>query len=52
MTRAIRDRHHELLKDKTPEERLAFYQEKAEELHRKLNTEPSKQQSTDGVRQT
>jgi hypothetical protein len=29
MVRRIRDRHHELLKDKTPEERTAFYEAKA-----------------------
>ena len=29
MVRQIRDRHHELLKDKTPEERTAFYEAKA-----------------------
>jgi hypothetical protein len=26
MVRRIRDQHHELLKDKTPEERTAFYE--------------------------
>lgn len=36
MTRTIRDKHYELLKNKTPEERLAFYQGKARELHQKL----------------
>lgn len=30
MTRAIRDAHHEALKNATPEERLRFYREKAE----------------------
>lgn len=29
MVRRIRDRHHELLKDKTPEERTAFYEAKS-----------------------
>ena len=29
MVRRIRDRHHELLEDKTPEERTAFYEAKA-----------------------
>lgn len=29
MVRRIRDRHHELLKDKTQEERTAFYEAKA-----------------------
>lgn len=29
MVRRIRDRHQELLKDKTPEERTAFYEAKA-----------------------
>lgn len=45
MTRAIRDRHYELLKDKTPEERIAFYRQKAQELHQKLNREPHTYQS-------
>ena len=30
MVRRIRDRHHDLLKDKTPEERTAFYEAKAQ----------------------
>lgn len=29
MVRRIRDRHHELLKDKTPEDKTAFYETKA-----------------------
>lgn len=32
MTRAIRDAHHDALKDATPEERLRFYREKARRL--------------------
>ena len=36
MVRAIRDTHYELLKDKTPEERIAFYREKAQQFHPNL----------------
>lgn len=36
MVREIRDRHHELLKGKSPEERDRFYREQAETLHKKL----------------
>ncbi len=34
--RAIRDRNYRELKDKTPQERIAFYREKARQLHAKL----------------
>jgi len=37
--RAIRDRHYRELKGKTPEERIAFYREKARQLHAKLRRE-------------
>jgi hypothetical protein len=30
MVRRIRDKHYELLKDATPEERIAFYRQAAE----------------------
>ena len=30
MVRRIRDRHYELLKDATPEERIAFYRQEAQ----------------------
>ena len=36
MVRRIRDAHHEQLKDKTWEERVAFYREQARALHREL----------------
>jgi hypothetical protein len=42
--RAIRERHYRELKGKTPQERIAFYREKARQLHAKLkreNQEPS-----------
>ncbi|MEX1256405.1 MAG: hypothetical protein WEG36_02195 [Gemmatimonadota bacterium] len=36
MVREIRDRHHELLKGKSPEERDRFYREQAAALYEKL----------------
>jgi hypothetical protein len=36
MVREIRDRHHELLKDKSPAERERFYREQASALNKKL----------------
>jgi len=36
MVRAIRDAHYELLKDKSPEERMAFYRKKARRFHANL----------------
>ncbi len=33
--REVRETHYELLKDKTPEERIEFYRAKAEEVYRK-----------------
>ena len=36
MTRRIRDAHHAELKTKTPEEKMAFYREKARLLHAEL----------------
>jgi hypothetical protein len=36
MVREIRDRHHELLKDTSPEERERFYREQAAALNQKL----------------
>jgi hypothetical protein len=38
MTRAIRDAHHEALKNATPEERLRFYREKAKRLQERTAT--------------
>jgi hypothetical protein len=37
LVRRIRDNHYEQLKDKTREERLAFYRAKAEALHEKAH---------------
>jgi len=36
MVRSIRDAHYEVLKDLTPQERVAFYREKARALHDEL----------------
>jgi len=36
MVRDIRDRRHELLKGKSPEEQNRFYREQAAALHKKL----------------
>jgi hypothetical protein len=36
MRRHIRDQHYEQLKDKTYAERIAFYQQQAQELHTRL----------------
>jgi hypothetical protein len=36
MTRRIRDKQYEQLKDKPREQRLAFYQAKAQALHAKV----------------
>ncbi len=36
MTRRIRDQHYEQLKQKTHAERIAFYQQQAQELHTRL----------------
>lgn len=36
MTREIRDAQHEQLKDKTWEERVAFYHQQAQALHESL----------------
>ena len=44
MTRRIRDTHYEQLKDKTWEERVAFYKEQAQALHKEL--ERTQQQQT------
>jgi hypothetical protein len=37
MTRKIRDAQHQQLKDKTWDERVAFYHEQAKGLHEALN---------------
>lgn len=39
MVREIRDQHYEETKDMTPDERIAFYREKAKRLHRRLDEE-------------
>ena len=45
MVREIRDRHHELLKGKSPEERNRFYREQAEALHKKLGVREKAEKS-------
>ena len=47
MTRRIRDAHHEQLKDKTWEERVAFYKEQARALHEALRKPPQRQHKKD-----
>jgi len=44
MTRGIRDAQHEKLKNKGWEERLAFYKEQAQALHRELKERNSPEQ--------
>jgi protein-disulfide isomerase-like protein with CxxC motif len=39
MVRTIRDQHYEETKDTTTDEWIAFYREKAERLHRRLDEE-------------
>jgi hypothetical protein len=39
----IRDSHHELLKDKTPEERIAFYCEHARRMNARVQSLPHEQ---------
>ena len=36
LVRRIRDEHQEALRDRTPEERRAFYRERAREVHERL----------------
>ena len=36
MVRRIREAHYEQLRDKSPEERIAFYRAKSRELHAKI----------------
>jgi hypothetical protein len=43
MVREIRDRHHQQLKDKTKEERLAFYRQEARKLHEELDEQKGKE---------
>ncbi len=42
LTRRIRDAQHEQLKDKTWEERVAFYKEQARALHEALQGTPQR----------
>lgn len=37
MVREIRDQHYDQTKDMSQEERVAFYREKAQKLHRQLS---------------
>ena len=39
MTRRIRDAHYEQLKGKSPEERIAFYRQKAQAVEARVATE-------------
>jgi hypothetical protein len=48
MVRHIRDRNHELLKDKTPEERTAFYEAKAQAAIEKARQLLQEQKAGDG----
>ncbi len=52
MTRHIRDRHADELQGKTPAEVIAFYQQKAQELHRKLKLPVPSQQTTEEPKPT
>ena len=47
MTRRIRDTHYEQLKDKSWEERVAFYKEQARALHEALRERPQCQPKQD-----
>jgi len=38
MVRGIRDAHYEKLKDLSPQEKIAFFREKARALHAELGT--------------
>jgi hypothetical protein len=38
IVRQIREAHYEQLKDKTPQERLAFYREKAQVMNKRVKT--------------
>ena len=44
MTRCIRDAHYEQLKDKTPQERIAFYRRKSRSLQKKAESLLQKQE--------
>lgn len=52
MTRMIRDQNYELFKDKTIEERMAFYQEKARRIHEKLGVNPEQRSSESPIPRT
>ena len=45
LVRRIRDNHYEQLKDKTREERIAFYRAKAQALHEKAHLLLQEQQN-------
>jgi hypothetical protein len=47
MTRRIRDTHHERLRDKSWEERVAFYKEQARALHEALRERPQRHPKQD-----
>jgi hypothetical protein len=48
MVRTIRDAHYEKLKGRSPQEKIAFFREKARALHNEL-TEEAHQASTSRV---
>ena len=48
MARRIRDAHYQELKDKTGDERIAFYKEQARTLHKELGTEQQQQSKQKG----
>jgi len=45
MVRRIREEQHRILKDKTPEERRAFYRQQARALHERLGFKRDEKQS-------
>ncbi|MBI4203475.1 MAG: hypothetical protein HY527_00490 [Betaproteobacteria bacterium] len=45
MVRAIRDKHYQLLKGKSPEERRQFYRKRAKALHEELARQKAKKRT-------
>jgi hypothetical protein len=52
MTRKIRDTYADELQGKSQAEIIAFYQQKAQELHKKLNLPMPPQQAVEGPKTT
>ena len=48
MTRRIRDAHYERLKDKSQQERLAFYRRKTRSLHAEMSKQASSRMASQG----